>query len=233
MSAPAESHYEGQDLEALADMPRYYEWIMQWFRPHLSGRVLEVGAGAGNFTVHYVDAATEVVLVEPAANLLERLRSRFADRTNVSILHADVAGVGGKFDAAVLVNVLEHVPDDEGTLRRLFDLLRGGGTLLLFVPALPWLYGSLDRLVHHARRYTRASLERVVLGAGFEIRAVRYFDALGVLPWLVAGRVLHAQTFSRRASVLYDRLAVPLASIVERRIAPPLGKNLVCVAQRP
>lgn len=29
-------------------------------------------------------------------------------------------------------------------MRQMHDLLKGGGHLCLFVPALPWLYGSLD-----------------------------------------------------------------------------------------
>src|SRR5438876_7264771 len=76
-------YYEGQDLEALADLPRYYQWILKTFAPYLTGRVLEVGAGTGNFSAHYVDAVQEAVLLEPARNLYPTLAARVAHRKNV------------------------------------------------------------------------------------------------------------------------------------------------------
>lgn len=233
-----QGHYEGQDLEALADLPRYYGWIADAFGEGLRGRVLEVGAGVGNFTARYLPRVREAVLVEPARNLAPRLAARFAGDARVRVVGdtlegARAAGALGAepFDAAVMVNVLEHVRDHGGLLRSLREALRPGGALLLFVPAVPWLYGSLDAVVGHERRYTRGALEGVVEGAGFEVLSSRYFDLPGVLPWLVAGRVLGARRFDGRAAGLYDRL-VPVIAAAERRWRPPLGKNLVCVARR-
>jgi SAM-dependent methyltransferase len=138
----------------------------------------------------------------------------------------------GSFDVAVMVNVLEHVEDDVALLRTLHALLRPGGTLVLFVPALSWLYGSLDRLVGHKRRYSRATLGSVVRRADFEVETLRYFDVLGVVPWFIAGRVLRQGAFDARAAGLYDRVAVPLGVVVERHLSPPLGKNVVCTSRR-
>ena len=142
----------------------------------------------------------------------------------------DPAVAVGSFDACLLVNVLEHIDDDVRTLRCVREILAPGGSLLVFVPALPQLYGSLDALVHHQRRYTKTSLSRVVTQAGFRLTSLRYFDVLGVLPWLLAGRVLKRQQFDRRAAEAYDRWVVPVGSRLERVWEPPLGKNLVCVA---
>src|SRR5437660_5010024 len=144
--------YEGHELEALADLPRYVGWILRAFGGHLRGRVLELGAGIGNFAAHYVDAVDEAVLLEPARNLFPTLAPRFAGHAHVRTvcgildewcdLPAKRGGPGARpFDAAVMVNVLEHIGDDLGTVRRLGPLLRPGGKLLVFVPALPWLYG--------------------------------------------------------------------------------------------
>jgi SAM-dependent methyltransferase len=238
------TRYEGHDLEALADLPRYVGWILGHFATHLEGRVLEVGAGIGNFAAHYLDRVDEAVLLEPAQNLYPTLAARFAGRPHVrtacGLLEewcerpAAQGGPGGRpFDAAILVNVLEHIADDLGTLAQLAQLLRPGGKLLLFVPALRWLYGSLDAQVHHYRRYSRSTLARVVRRAGLELRALDFFDAAGVLPWFVAGRVLRQRRFSAGAARVYDRVIVPVASRLERWLRLPLGKNLVCVAERP
>ena len=241
VSAP--QRYEGQDLEALADIPNYQQWILDTFPAPPRGRVLEIGAGIGNLARHYVDRVDETVLLEPASNLRARLEAAFRGRPTVHVVSAlleDVCGrrVGdvslelGTFDTILLINVLEHVDDDSAMLGLIRSLLRPGGTLLLFVPALPWLYGSLDALVDHKRRYTREGLRKGVASAGLDVAFLRYFDVLGVLPWIVAGRVLKRKQFDEVAAKLYDATAVPLGSRMERRFAPPLGKNLICAATR-
>jgi hypothetical protein len=95
---------------------------------------------------------------------------------------------------------------------------------------LPVLYGTLDAMVHHHRRYTKASLRDVVEGAAFRVQLLRYFDVLGVVPWFVAGRVLKRRRFDEGPARVYDRFVVPIGSALERLYEPPLGKNLVCVA---
>lgn len=247
MSAPLETNptfYDGHDLEALTDLPHYVGWIARGFAGHLGGRVLEVGAGTGNFALAYADRVSEAVLLEPAQNLYPLLAARFADRPHVRPVRGLLeewcqrapsrGGPSGEpFDTALMVNVLEHIADDQGTVRRLAGLLRPGGKLLVFVPALPWLYGSLDACVHHFRRYTRSSLERLMRRAGLDVLSLRFFDVAGILPWLVAGRVLKQRGFNATAAWLYDRVVVPLASRLEQWLPVPLGKNLICVAQRP
>ena len=238
--APDPPHYAAQDLEALADLSNYQRWILRHFAPHLRGRILEVGAGTGTFAALYLDGAREVVLLEPARNLTARLHDRVGGRDKVEIvpLSLDAARAlpdgplrPGSFDAVVLINVLEHVDDDGGMLAQLRDLLSPNGRLLLFVPALAWIYGSLDAMLDHRRRYARDPLRRLVTGAGFVIEELRYFDALGVVPWWVTGKLLKQRAFNPVAAKIYDETGVRVGSAVERWIAPPIGKNLVCVAR--
>jgi SAM-dependent methyltransferase len=228
--------YEGQDLEALADMRRYQNWLLESFRTRLKGRrVLEVGAGIGNLSERYVDETSEAVLVEPAENLAARLRDRFGGRRHVRTMAGSLAAVTpylapASFDSCILINVLEHVEDDKDMLLQLRALLKPNGALLLFVPALPFLYGTLDALVNHHRRYTKSSLWSVVGEAGFSVHHLRYFDVLGVIQWFVAGRVLRRSRFDETAARRYDRFVVPVGAMLERMGEPPLGKNLLCIA---
>ncbi len=235
----SEPQYAGQDLEALADIPNYQDWILRHFRPHLRGRVLEIGAGVGTLSARYRGAVDRAVLLEPAPNLISLLRDRFAGDAGVTVLGErleDAVAAGrlhaGSFDAIVLINVLEHVDDDAAMLSTIASLLAPGAPLLLFVPALQWLFGSLDELVGHRRRYGKSQLRAVIEGAGFAIRDLRFFDALGVLPWYLTGRVIKATSFDERAAKIYDTIGVPIGSRAERLVSPPIGKNLLCVAQR-
>ena len=91
------------------------------------------------------------------------------------------------FDTIVSFNVLEHIEDDVGTLRTAATLLRPGAHLVLFVPSLPFLYGTIDAQVDHHRRYTKTTLSEAVRSAGLKLERIEYFDFLGMVPWFLSG----------------------------------------------
>jgi SAM-dependent methyltransferase len=163
------------------------------------------------------------------------LRARFGDDPAVEVLpgylseHVEPASL----DTVVAVNVLEHVEDDVAFLRDAHRSLVPGGRLLLFVPALAWLYGSLDRTFEHHRRYNRSTLDARLREAGFEVVRLQYSNSLGVLTWFVAGRVVGKATISARDVRLYDRLVVPWLLPIERVVVPPIGQSLIAVAAKP
>ncbi len=230
---PAQTDYDARSLETLASLQRYSRWIRDGFGAALRGRVLEVGAGTGNFAETWVPECASAVLLEPAASPRALLESRFAGDARVRVVDVPLADATdlGTFDAVVLVNVLEHLDDDAAELARVRAHLAPGGAVLLFVPALPALYGSLDALVGHRRRYTRQTLGAAVRAAGLEVVRMRWFDVLGVVPWWIVGRVLRKPSFDGPLAPLYDRAVVPWASVLERVLPPLLGKNLLCVAR--
>lgn len=229
--------YEGSDLEAMAEARGYHRWIRDEIAPWLGPRVAEVGAGQASFSrlLLEVPVVRDLIAVEPSARMHARLADALAAEPRVRLVRgvlADVADeVEGTLDAAVYVNVLEHARDDAAELAVARRALRPGGRLIVFAPALRWLYSAFDADVGHHRRYHRGPLVRLVRAAGFEVLRARYFDAAGVLPWLVAMRWLRQPL--RPAGVrLYDRAVVPLMRRIESVVPPPIGKNLLLVARR-
>jgi hypothetical protein len=144
----------------------------------------------------------------------------------------DLAAAGTMaFDSVLYVNVLEHIADDELELDLAASALRPGGSLLVFGPALEALYSELDHKAGHYRRYSIGRLHRLVEASGMEIVSLRYFDLLGVLPYLVAYRWLHGSGISGSTVWLYDRLIVPVSRVIQRVLrSPPAGKNVILVA---
>src|SRR4030095_11171866 len=98
------------------------------------------------------------------------LHERFAARADIDIVKGDAraAAEDRHVHTAGLVNVLEHIPDDVQALRDLYDALEPGGTVLVFAPALPALYGAFDRRIGHCRRYRRSTLATGVSTTHFE-----------------------------------------------------------------
>jgi len=94
-----------------------------------------------------------------------------------------------RFDLIAMLDVLEHIDDDVAALRTLRERLAPGGTLLLTVPALPWLWSDHDVLHQHKRRYTRALLAERLHAAGFEIAGIGFFNTL-LFPLALAQRLI-------------------------------------------
>jgi SAM-dependent methyltransferase len=224
----------------MAEAENYHRWILEVFAPHLGGRVVEVGAGTGSFSALLAQRGPRVLtLVEPSPRMYGQLTGRTWPEGVEVRLHnaffpevADRIVAEGRPDAILYVNVLEHVADDEGELRRAADALAPGGRLLIFVPALTALYSRFDAMLGHHRRYTRASLEATCAAAGLAVVESRYFDLLGVLPWWAKYRLLRSREMSPGSVRLYDRLGVPVTRALERAIRPPVGKNVLLVATR-
>jgi SAM-dependent methyltransferase len=232
--------YPGKDLEALAFAPRYHAWILALFRPFIGHHAVEVGAGSGNFTRLLAgERLATLDAIEPSDEMFPRLAAiawppgAVAPRLHHGSFAETRNEIAGPVDTIFYVNVLEHIEEDRNELALAFASLAPGGRLLLFVPALPALYGSHDRLVGHFRRYHRAELEAKCRAAGFRVRLCRYFDCLGILPWWLKYRVLRSERMEPGAVALYDRLVVPVARLLERVVPPPIGKNLLLVAEKP
>jgi len=232
------------DLERLGSAKYFFEWVLDEFRPYLHGSIVEVGAGRGTITRKLIDRYPDVSLValEPAENLFPELEAWAADvprvtarRQTLETWLADGApATARRFDAALYLNVLEHIDDDAREIALVASALHSGGALLVFGPAHEWLYSDLDHKAGHYRRYDLARLRRLVHDAGMEVISLRYFDMLGVLPYLVVYRLCRRAKISGSSLWGYDRLIVPLSRFVQRVVGhPPVGKNFVLVAVKP
>lgn len=131
-------------------------------------RVLNAGAGQGSFSVRLAECGFEVTSVDASAAAVAVLERR----TTGDVAQADVTDLpfgDGTFDAAVLGEVLEHVPDDVAALREVARVVRPQGLLALSVPADPSRFGPSDRWAGHLRRYSREMLVRTCEEGGFRV----------------------------------------------------------------
>jgi SAM-dependent methyltransferase len=235
--------YPGRELEAMAEASNYHRWILGIFKPYLGHNIVEVGAGLGSFSELILEHRNceSLSLVEPSDGMYQQLVARarrLKTTTRIATYHGTFVEVASLIksettpDSIIYVNVLEHIADDELELNTISQTLPQGGRAFFFVPALPWLYGTLDERVGHFRRYTKGELEERLRRAGFNIASSRYFDVSGIVPWWVMYCLLKSAKMSSRSVRFYDRLIVPAARRVESLVPPPIGKNVIVIAEK-
>ena len=227
--------YSGTELEAIAEGKNYYHWIVGRFAPYLGHHVVEVGGGIGTFSEYLlsVDGVESLAVIEPAGNVFPILATRFRGNPRVKTVNAYIQDMHVEriADSVIAVNVIEHVEDDVAFLRHAADLVVPGGHLLLFAPAVPAIYGSLDSAFDHFRRYSKAGLRSLVERAGWEVIEISYVNLIGILPWFVAGRILRRKTIGSRQMRIFDRVVIPVMSRIESRWKPIIGQSLLVVAR--
>lgn len=224
-----------ETLERMARAPRFNRWMYDRLAPWIGRRVLEIGSGIGNMSEHFVDRE-RVVLTDTEAAYRAHLERRFGHLPRVTVAELTLPEVPPPLldegiDTIICLNVLEHIEDDRAALAAMRRLLRPGGRLVLLVPALPAVYGSLDRGLGHQRRYTRELLAARSRDAGFRLRHLEYFNLAGIPGWWFVGRVLKRRLIPTQSLALYDAL-VPLFRL-ERLLPWRVGQSLIAIGESP
>ncbi len=225
------------ELEIMTAAGNYREWIYSQFSPYIGQRIIEVGSGMGNFT-RLLLGKELVVALDDYEPCIHYLKKQFALNENVVIVKGDISsskmlGLGTyNPDTIICTNVLEHIQADDVALAHMSTILGESGKLALLVPAFQSLYGSIDRLVGHHRRYEKQDLRRKLLAAGFTIHRLFYMNSLGALGWFVNNRILKRGSHNPSQVLFYDKFAVPLVRVIENMFKPPFGLSLVAIAEK-
>ena len=234
-ASPRQSKSSGNfEFDALRWAENYRKSLLREFAPHLSGDVIEVGAGIGQFTELLVGLGSNrsVLAIEPDAGFCAELRNRLP---NQRVKQGTVAGLepGTGCDAIVSTNVLEHIENDVAELRAYAGLLKPrSGYLCLFVPARSELYAPIDKDFGHFRRYSKPELKSKLVAAGFVPKRLDYFNCAGYFAWLLTFRVLGRRAFSPAGVRIFDRFIFPAVHWLESRVMrPPFGQSLLAIGQ--
>ena len=208
-------------------------------RPPKGARILELGAGTGhNLAMLSRFGEVEASELDPIA------RNLASERLGKPVLEAALPDLSmfpaGAYDLIALLDVLEHVPDDKGSMKAIFDLLKPGGALLLTVPINPWMWTAHDVAHHHHRRYRKGEIAKLAEEAGYEVELNSPFNSL-LFPPIAAVRLVGKLTGKDDSD---DAMPSPFVNKtldtvfgLERsligRVSMPFGVSLVAVLRRP
>lgn len=145
------------------------------------------------------------------------------------------------FDLVTALDTLEHIEEDGEVLDEIKRVLKPGGTLFVFVPAFPGLWGPQDDISHHVRRYVRPELETKIRAAGFDLKRSGFANFFLFLPTWVGRKLLRLfkvriqsennLNFSLMNWVLTRMFASEAAFL--RLLDFPFGVSLFALAKKP
>jgi SAM-dependent methyltransferase len=223
-------------LNNLTGTPQYLSWLARTLRPHVGDTVLEIGAGIGNISGRLMGRRLQYVAAENDALHLHALRNRFLRTPNVQVRRidpanpADFAGMEDTFDTALAINVMEYLEDPAATIRSLERSLKQGGRLITLVPQGPGLYGSLDKVMGHRRRFSARDVSRLLETNGFSVERILNFNKISAPPWRVYSRLLRAGRINKVTLKVFDK-----SVWIWRRldgVFPWKGLSLIVVARK-
>jgi len=183
---------EGRHFWFLARNRTIGEWLIRCIPDVRNVRILEVGCGNGTVLAYLHKLGLQVAGVDLFRTALTRCR----ERVRVPLYQADAMRLPfrDRFGVVGLFDCLEHFDRPEIILSEAWRVLETGGYVLVTVPAIPSLYGWVDRLSGHRQRYSRAVLMALLETSGFKVLRASYFMT-GVLPAMAASRFLNELLF--------------------------------------
>ena len=190
--------------------------------------LVDLGCGAGVVATHLSQHGYRIDFADVHTEALQVARQRFEATLGATMplprfVRVDITRgfPTDDYHGYLLLDVLEHLPDDAAVMRALHgrmrdSLARRGPTdgapklsdfVLFTVPAFPSLWSPWDDLEKHKRRYTLAMARRLCEEAGFEVmRATCFFFPLffasaAVKAMRLAGRALRGRTSAPAAAI--------------------------------
>ncbi len=215
--------------------------MLRRYVPLEGARVLDIGCGLGAYVRRFSDFTKQAYgididaprVVEGAHNGVARLSVALSE----SLPYADAS-----FDGVLLNEVIEHVGNDRDTLREALRVTKPGGRVVIFAPnrfypfethgvylGKRYVFGNIplvnylpdplrNRLVPHARAYTKGRLERLTSGLSgrwvdWRVIYPGFDNVLARKPAL--GRILRSVTYALERTWL-QRLGLSHLLVLER-----------------
>lgn len=200
--------------------------------------ILDIGCGAGK-NVETFAKLGKAWGIDSSQEAIKFCKKR--DLKNIYLAKSDsLPFKNNLFNVVTLLDVLEHV-EEKPTLSEIKRVLAPNGILIINVPAFSWLWSKWDKVLHHKRRYTKKSLEKILLQNGFMAKKMSYTYSFLVLPAYLIRQIkskLSQKHYSSDFDLTskFENSLLIYVSTLERmfwtKFYLPFGTSLIAVAQK-
>jgi ubiquinone/menaquinone biosynthesis C-methylase UbiE len=200
--------------------------------------IVDVGCGTGAI-LKQLGNPEKNVGIDLAPEAISFCRQRGLNNVQQGDIHA-LTFPDASFDAVICSSVLYHqwVSDVDGAVREMHRVLRPGGSLLINVPAFPFLYSAHDEAVMTARRFKKCEIRQLLQKQNFKIRRLTYWTTF-LFPLAIAARTLGGSKMGRdfeTAGASFSQRVFAQIMALElhllRKISLPFGVALLAVARK-
>ncbi|OGH58662.1 MAG: hypothetical protein A2725_03115 [Candidatus Magasanikbacteria bacterium RIFCSPHIGHO2_01_FULL_33_34] len=229
------------DLDELDNDFRNANLISKLVKLILGKSILEIGCGNGALLGELVKLGKKVKGIEPnleIINIAKKINPNldivqgFAEELDIII--------NEKFNNILMIDVVEHIEDDNKLVQGLGKFLETNGELIIFVPAYQALYGKRDKEIGHYRRYNKKTLRLLLEQNGFKIVRMNYWNMLGILPYLISEKIfkkpLETSLRNKKQKNPIKRMISKLLfywfKYIENNINFGFGLSLICIAKK-
>jgi SAM-dependent methyltransferase len=198
-------------------------------------KVLDYGCGTGFLFIDSINEGTDIEFID-GLNIAEMyIKQNFP---NAKFKHGMIDDVQEKFDIIFLLDVLEHINDEEIFLNKIVKLLNPNGTLIVTVPAHKWLFSDADTKSGHCRRYSMKELNFVVTKYGRLKLEKNYSFIVLMLPLLIFSRIiakLNTYKIEQENNKILNKIfikLIPIEYFVTKFLNIKFGASLVGIYKK-
>ncbi|MBV9079743.1 MAG: class I SAM-dependent methyltransferase [Elusimicrobia bacterium] len=160
----------------------------------LTGPFLDAGCGTGEVSIHFAQKGWKGTAVDFSEDVAAATARQLSQFPNVTVRHGDLFQIDLPPAATVfLMDVVEHVKEDEEFIRQIARHVEPGGHVVITVPVNPTEWRWDDDFYGHYRRYRRSDFRVMLERSGFKV--VSEWDCSFPLFWLM--RRLYTLLFPR------------------------------------
>lgn len=145
-------------------------------------KVIDVGCGTGGFAQVLLNEGYNVTCLDTEKLAIEYCKKRGIENIYHGDLKSYLSNHNNKFKAAFMLDVIEHIPDDQDVVNDVYKILDDNGYFIAAVPAFQWLWSKHDEIHMHYRRYNKSNFTKLFKNAGFKVEYVSYFNSFLFLP---------------------------------------------------
>ncbi len=194
------------------------------------GMLLDIGCGTGANMNAFKKFHTSI----GCDGSIQALRfSKFRGNSNLVLCNAkDLPFKAGTFDFVTVLDVFEHIDDDERSMRDVGRIMKTRGRMILTVPAHMFMWSEHDVLIDHKRRYCYSELSEKIKRNNFNISKISYWNFMLFLPVLVY-KFFSKKTNTNKENKIVNWilfLILKVENIIVRKVNLPFGISIYCVS---
>lgn len=224
-------NYEGRDnLQIMNEAQNYNKFLLKNILsaiPQDATSIVDFGSGDGSMARELtVACGKNVCCVEPAENMLQFYQ--------VPPMNSLYELRDSTVDFIYLLNVLEHIKDDDEIINLFYQKLKKDGKIYLYLPAFDVLFSSMDKKVGHYRRYDKKKLVHLFEGKKWKIVDIRYADFLGFFATFVYKMIGNKNgNINPFLLGVFDKYIFPLSCLLDKLTKGKLlGKNVMMTVKK-